>query len=62
MKIEYTNDELNELLDGADHFLILAQDSTQLHFISSKPNWITDGQLLLAALELVKKRISESQN
>jgi hypothetical protein len=62
MKIEYTNDELNELLDASDHFLILAQGSTQLHFISSKPNWITDGQLLISALELVKKRISESQN
>lgn len=62
MKSEYTNEQLNEILDSSDHFLILAKTSDRLHFVSSKQNWISDGNLLKAAFELVMQKLSESQN
>lgn len=63
MKMKYTADELNDLLDNKKHFLILIRDKNDnFHYVSSKPNWLCDAELLTKATELVAQRLNESQN
>lgn len=61
--MKYTADELNDLLDNKKHFLILIRDKNDnFHYVSSKPNWLCDAELLTKATELVAQRLNESQN
>ena len=63
MKMKYTADELNDLLNNKKHFLILIRDQNDnFHYVSSKPNWLCDAELLTKATELVTQRLNESQN
>lgn len=63
MKIEYTADELNDLLNNNKHCLILIRDQNDnFHCVSRKANWLGDAELLEKAIDLYNQRLEESQN
>lgn len=63
MKMKYTAEELNDLLNNKKHFLILIRDQNDnFHYVSSKPNWLCDGELLAKAIDLVNQRLQETDN
>ena len=63
MKMKYTADELNDLLNNNKHCLILIRDqNNNFHYVSSKANWLCDGELLAKAIDLVNQRLEESPN